>query len=68
MSHYLDDEQDWIVTDKEGEVIDEDEDDEKADEEEVEAAMEEDPYLTKDAAGRRSLRIPDIAKYLEPAD
>ena len=65
MSHYLDDEQDWIITDKEGEEIDEDEDDEKADEEEVEAALEEDPYLTKDAAGRRDQRIPDIEKYLE---
>ena len=34
-------------------------------EEEVEAAPEEDPYLAKDAAGRRVKRIPDIAKYLE---
>jgi hypothetical protein len=63
MSHYLDDEQDWIVTGADGEVIEEDE--EADDEEEVQAAPEEDPYLTKDAAGRRAKRIPDIAKYLD---
>jgi hypothetical protein len=65
MSHFLDDEQDWIITDLEGDEIDEDEDDEAADEEEVEAAIEEDPYISKDAAGRRAKRIPEIAKYLE---
>lgn len=62
MSHYLDDEQDWIITDADGEAIDEDKVAE--DEEEVQAAPEEDPYLAKDTAGRRSKRIPDIAKYL----
>ena len=67
MSHFLDEEQDWVVTGSDGEVIDdEDEEDGKvSEEEEVEAAPEEDPYLAKDAAGRRVKRIPDIAKYLE---
>ena len=65
MSHFLDDEQDWIVTGADGEVIDADEESETEGEEEVQAAPEEDPYLAKDAAGRRAKRIPDIAKYLE---
>jgi hypothetical protein len=68
LSHFLDEEQDWVVTGSDGEVIDDedDKDDGKvSDEEEVEAAPEEDPYLAKDAAGRRVKRIPDIAKYLE---
>jgi hypothetical protein len=64
MAHFLDDEQEWIVTGADGEQIDEDEDDEKEGEEEVTAAPEEDPYLAKDAAGRRAKRIPDIAKFL----
>lgn len=63
LSHFLDDEQDWIVTGMDGEVIADDE--EAEDEEEVLAAPEEDPYLAKDAAGRRAKRIPDIARYLE---
>lgn len=62
MSHFLDDEQNWIFTDAGGEVIDEQE--EAEDEDEVSAAPEEDPYLARDAAGRRAKRIPDIAKFL----
>ena len=62
MSHFLDAEQDWIFTNAEGEVIDEEEDAE--DEEEIEAKPEEDPYFVRDAAGRRSKKIPDIAKFL----
>lgn len=65
MAHFLDDEQDWIVTGADGEVIDDDEETESEGEEEVQAAPEEDPYLAKDAAGRRAKRIPDIAKFLE---
>lgn len=69
MSHFLDEEQDWVVTGSDGEVIEDDDEDEEdgrkvSDEEEVEAAPEEDPYLAKDAAGRRAKRIPEIAKYL----
>jgi hypothetical protein len=62
MSHFLDDEQDWVFTDAEGEEIDEQE--ETDDEDEVSAAPEEDPYLARDAAGRRVKRIPEIGKFL----
>ena len=65
MSHFLDDEQDWVVTGADGVVIDADDEGEAEGEEEVQAAPEEDPYLAKDAAGRRAKRLPDITKYLE---
>lgn len=63
MTHAFDEEQDWIFTDSEGEVIEEDEvtDD---DEEEIEATPEIDPYFVRDAANRRAKKIPDIAKFL----
>lgn len=63
MSHVFDAEQDWIFTDADGEEIDEQEETEGG-EEEVEAKPEEDPYFTRDAAGRRAKRLPDIAKFL----
>lgn len=62
MTHVFDEEQDWIFTDSEGNEIDEQEETEG--EEEVEAALEEDPYFVRDAAGRRVKRLPDIAKFL----
>lgn len=62
MSHVFDDEQDWIFTTTEGDVIDEDEETEG--DEEVEATREEEPYFARDAAGRRVKRLPDIAQYL----
>ncbi|MEY4939307.1 MAG: hypothetical protein RIQ93_1042 [Verrucomicrobiota bacterium] len=62
MTHVFDEEQDWIFTDGEGNEIDEQEETEG--EEEVEAAVEEDPYFVRDAAGRRAKRLPDIAKFL----
>jgi len=62
MSHIFDEEQNWIFTDADGEVIDEQ--DEVDDEDGVEAAPEEDPYMIRDAAGRRAKRIPDVAKFL----
>lgn len=62
MTHVFDEEQDWIFTDSEGNEIDEQEETEG--EEEVEAALEEDPYFVRDAAGRRAKRLPDIAKFL----
>jgi hypothetical protein len=65
MSHIFDEEQNWVFTDADGNEIDEQE--ETDDEEGVEAAPEEDPYLARDAAGRRAKRIPDIAKYLQPS-
>jgi hypothetical protein len=65
MSHYLDEEQDWIFTDSEGEVIDEEEETEDGDEE-IEAKPEEDPYLVRLNGGRRVKQLPDIAKFLEP--
>lgn len=62
MTHIFDAEQDWVFTNSEGEEIDEDE---ETEDEEVEAKVEEDPYLIRDAAGRRAKRLPDIAKFLE---
>ncbi len=65
MSHIFDAEQDWVLTDADGEIVDED--DESGDaEEEIEATLAVDPYLVRDAAGRRMKRLPDIAKYLPP--
>jgi hypothetical protein len=66
MSHVFDEEQDWVVTGPDGEEADDD--DAEAGEEEVEVAPEEDPYFAKDAAGRRVLRIPDVAKFLAGKD
>lgn len=71
MSHALDEEQNWVVTDEDGETMDADEFDEDEElegglsgEEEVEVKPEEEPYFTRDAAGRRQKRLPDIAKFL----
>lgn len=62
LSHYLDEEQDWVFTNADGDEIDEQE--ETGDEnEEIEAKPEEDPYLVRDAAGRRAKRLPDVTKY-----
>jgi hypothetical protein len=62
LSHWFDEEQDWIFTNADGEEIDEEE--VTDDDEEVEATPVEDLYLARDAAGRRAKRIPDIAKFL----
>ncbi len=62
MTHIFDAEQDWVFTNAAGEKIDEE--DETEDDEELEAAVEEDPYFQRDAAGRRVKRLPDITKYL----
>jgi len=67
MSHVFDEEQDWIFTNSEGEVIDEQEET-GTDEEEVEAKPEEDPYFVRDAAGRRAKKVPDITKFLASPD
>ena len=66
VSHVFDPEQEWIFTNADGEVIDEQEESEDG-EEEIEATQEVDPYLARDAAGRRVKRLPDIAKFLPPA-
>lgn len=62
MSHYFDEDTEWVRADG----VDEDEADEEMPEgeEEVEMVAEEDPYLIRDAANRRKKIIPDIAKYL----
>lgn len=57
LSHYFDEEQDWIIT---GGV---DEDEAEGDEE-VEAALEVDPYFERHGEGRRMKEIPNIRKYL----
>jgi hypothetical protein len=64
MSHVFDEEQDWILTNSEGEEIDEQEETEDGDEE-IEAKPAEDPYFERRNGGRRVKEIPDIAKYLK---
>ena len=65
LSHVFDEEQDWIFTNSDGEVIDEQEETENGDDE-VDAKPEEDPYLVRRAGGRRVKEIPDIAKFISP--
>ncbi len=62
MTHAFDDEQDWIFTDSDGEIIDEQEET-KDGEEEIEAKPEEDPYFERRFGGRRVKEIPDISKF-----
>jgi hypothetical protein len=65
LSHYLDDEQEWILTDEEGEVIDPDDEAEAEDDEELSAEVEVDPYLELRSGGHRRVKeLPDIAKFL----
>lgn len=69
LTHVFEDEPEWILTNAEGETIDE-EDETAEGEEEVEATPVEDIYFARDAAGRRARRIPEIRKFLvapEPA-
>lgn len=58
VSHYFDEEQEWVVAGGE------DEDDAEG-EEEVEVTPEEDPYLARLNGGRRQKEIPDIGKFLQ---
>lgn len=62
MSHYFDEDIEWVSADGDG--SDESDEDIPEGEEEVEMVPEEDPYLARDAANRRKKIIPDIAKYL----
>lgn len=64
MSHVFDEETNWVVTDAEGEELDETEAAEG--EEEVAAAPEEDPYMKRRPNGQREKPLPDIARFLEP--
>jgi hypothetical protein len=63
MTHVFDEEQDWIFTNAEGEVIDEQEESPDG-EDEIEAKQEEDPYFMRHSGGRRVKEIPDITKFL----
>lgn len=63
ISHLFDEEQDWIFTNADGDVIDEEEETED-DDEEIEAAPAVDPYLERRIGGRRVKEIPDIARFL----
>jgi hypothetical protein len=62
-SHAFDPEQEWLITDGEGDEIDEQE--EAEDEEEVQITQEEDPYMARDATGRHAKRLPELTKYLD---
>jgi hypothetical protein len=65
LSHYLDDEQEWILTDEDGEVIDPDDEEEAEDDEELSAEVEVDPYLELRAGGHRRVKeLPDISKFV----
>lgn len=57
LSHYFDEEQDWIITG----AVDESE---AEGDEEIEVALEQDPYLERHGEGRRVKDVPDIHKYL----
>lgn len=65
MSHYFDEEQDWVFTNLDGKVIDEEEESSDG-EDEIEAKPAEDPYFERLNGGRRVKQIPDIAKLLPP--
>ncbi|MBI5693213.1 MAG: hypothetical protein HZC55_24310 [Verrucomicrobia bacterium] len=64
LSQVFDAEQDWVLTDAEGEEIDE-EDVTGDEEEEVTAAPAEDPYFARRMGGRRVRELPDIAAFLD---
>ena len=62
VSHIFDEEIDWLLTNSEGEVVeDEDEVDE---DEEITATPIEDIYFVRRPGGRREKEIPDIGKFL----
>ncbi len=63
MTHVFDEEQDWVITNAEGDEIDEE--DETADDEELQAKPEEDPYFARRSEGGRRLKeLPDIKQFL----
>lgn len=66
VSHYFEEDADWVVTGLESGSDDEDEAVDGVDEE-VEVTEAVDPYMALDAAGRRAKRIVDVAKLLPPA-
>ena len=63
MTHYFEEEAEWVVLDENGEEEDEEEVEDDS-EEEVEMVQKEDPYFVKNLAGRRVKEIPDINKFL----
>ncbi len=64
MTHVFDEEQDWIVTNADGEEVDEN-DEEIDEDEELQAKPEEDPYFVRRSeGGRRVKELPDIGKFL----
>lgn len=63
MSHYFDEDTDWVVTGIESGSEDEDDALDNVDEE-VEVSAAVDPYFALDAAGRRAKRIVDVNKLL----
>jgi hypothetical protein len=64
MSHFLDEEVNWVIT---GTDTDADEEELDKGDDDVEVSPEEDPYMVRLAGGRRVKDIPNIVKYLEPA-
>jgi len=67
LSHVFDEETDYILTDSDGEVVDEEDEDEIDEDEEITATPVEDIYFARRAGGRREKEIPDIAKFLNGA-
>lgn len=63
MTHAFDEEQDWVITNAEGEEVDEE--DETSEDDELQAKPEVDPYFERRSeGGRRVKELPDIKKYL----
>ena len=62
MSHWFETEADWTVSAVDGDELDEEAAD--GDEQEVELTLDEDPYLARQAGGRRVKPIPDVRKFL----
>lgn len=67
LSQVFDAEQDWVITDADGEEIGEDDITAEEEEEEVTAAPAEDPYFARRNGGRRVKELPDIAAFLDAA-
>jgi len=65
ISHYFDEDADWVFSNADGEEIDPEDEEAVDDEEEFSAAVAEDPYMERRAGGTRRVReLPDIAKFL----
>ncbi len=63
MSHYFDEDVNWVITGTDTDADDEEEGSD-GDDEDVEVSPEEDPYFARLSGGRRVKELPNVAKYL----